>query len=177
MVCWLLGTSWSNSRKIRSKSGYKRLLIGSVLHLRIFHHSWSPLAACASLYLMNSSLYLAKVCDTKSGNMSVESPLIFTGSADIFILIFGNFLFVNSYNFSPTDSLIRLSSSIRTIKLLSSVNKDGIVSSVPHQIRVANVVLYDTSSKENHSSVKCEFRAVIYAPDIIFNRIKKRQRK
>jgi len=53
---------------------------------------------------------------------------------------------------APGDGLIGLSTSVRAIELLSSVNEDRIIGSIPHQVGVANVMLNHTTSKDEHAT-------------------------
>eukprot|EP00965_Chrysotila_dentata_P127398 4213120-Pleurochrysis_carterae.AAC.2 len=47
--------------------------------------------------------------------------------------------------------LVRLGARVGAVKLLPRVHKDGVVCPVAHQIRVADVVLHQTASTNQHT--------------------------
>jgi len=52
---------------------------------------------------------------------------------------------------SPADGLIRPRPTVRTVELLRSVNEHAVVRPVPHQVRVADVVLHQTAAQDDHT--------------------------
>ncbi|PON58466.1 hypothetical protein PanWU01x14_166780 [Parasponia andersonii] len=79
-------------------------------------------------------------------------------------------------NFTPRYSLIRTSTGITSIKLLCSINEDGIVCTISHHIGIAYVMLGQTPSKYNYSCLSrtCMDSFTIHCPNICSNRKEKR---
>ncbi|KAH3673468.1 hypothetical protein WICPIJ_009757 [Wickerhamomyces pijperi] len=58
-----------------------------------------------------------------------------------------------SFDLTPRDSFIRSSTSIGPIEFLTGVNEDGFICTVSHQTGVTDVMLDQTTTKNDHTGV------------------------
>eukprot|EP00754_Rhynchopus_humris_P034315 Rhum_TRINITY_DN15632_c0_g1::Rhum_TRINITY_DN15632_c0_g1_i1::g.161727::m.161727 len=56
-------------------------------------------------------------------------------------------------NLAPRHRLVRTCTRVGSVELLSGSNQDRVVSSVAHQVRVANVVLHHAAAQDEHARV------------------------
>mmetsp|Transcript_9402 Transcript_9402/g.24335 ORF Transcript_9402/g.24335 Transcript_9402/m.24335 type:complete len:310 (+) Transcript_9402:40-969(+) len=67
---------------------------------------------------------------------------------------------------APRHSLIGLCTRIGTVKLLARVHKDGIVSAIAHQIRIANMVFDEPTTENDHARASRVHCRVVYRADV-----------
>mmetsp|Transcript_7044 Transcript_7044/g.14144 ORF Transcript_7044/g.14144 Transcript_7044/m.14144 type:complete len:398 (+) Transcript_7044:309-1502(+) len=70
---------------------------------------------------------------------------------------------------TPRDGLVRAGTRVRAVELTCSVNKDGKVSTVAHQVSVTDVVLDNATSEDDHTGLVGTGSSLVNATDVTNN--------